>query len=158
MKRYAIICVITLLLYTVAQADVIHTCDGRKIVGKVVNQDEDTVTVKAKYGEVTIDRDDIERIEKGKLPEDTYKEKADALDKNDAEGHYELGLWCRENRLRPEAKKEFEKAIAADPEHEAARSELGYKKIEGEWLSTAQIKKRNRSKKKKESSKPDSSS
>ncbi|TET32212.1 MAG: hypothetical protein E3J72_20200 [Planctomycetota bacterium] len=150
MKRYIAVFAIVFLLYAAAQADVIHMYDGRKITGRIVSQDDETVVVRARHGEITLDRDDIERIEKGKLPEEVYEEKAGALDKGDAQGHYELGLWCKENRLRPEAKKEFKKVIAADPDHKGARKELGHTKVEGKWLTAAQIRKRNKKKKKKD--------
>ena len=135
MKRFAFACLLIFLLSTAVQGDVIHTTDGRKITGKIIREDADTVTIKARYGgEIEIDRLDIERIERGDLPEEIYEKKAKALKKDDAQGHYELGLWCRKNGLSAQAKREFEKAIAIDPEHEAVRKVLGYLKREGKWV------------------------
>lgn len=144
MRRLAVVCTLILLVCAVAQSDVIHTVDGRKITGKIVREDADTVTIKARYGgEITLDRLDIERIEKGKLPEEIYEEKAGTLDKADAQGHYELGMWCKKNSLPRQAKEEFQKAIAAGPDHEGARKELGYRKIEGKWVSAAEPRRKN---------------
>ncbi len=134
MKRLSVICIVVVLACAIAQGDVIYTCDGRRIVGKVIRENSETVVVQTRYGEIPLDRSDIVRIEEGKLPEEIYKEKAKAVDENDAQGHYELGVWCRENKLYPEAKREFIKAIAADPDHEGARKKLGYRKIDGEWV------------------------
>ena len=121
MKRLSVICIVVLLLCAFAQGDVVHTYDGRKITGRIVREDTEVVVVKTRYGEITLDKSDIERIEEGKLPEEIYKEKAKALGENDAQGHYELGKWCRENGLYPEAKNEFNRVIVANPNHEGAR-------------------------------------
>jgi hypothetical protein len=112
MKRVLVLFV-SLLLCASAVGDVIHLTDGRKITGKVVREETDQIVVKTRYGQMTIDRFDIDRIEKGSLPEEIYEEKAKALADDDAQGHYELGLWCKDNDLGKEAKGEFEKAIAA---------------------------------------------
>lgn len=134
MKRLSVICIVVLLTCAIAQGDVVHTYDGRKITGRIVSEDTETVVVKTRYGEIKIDKSDIKHIEKGKLPEEIYKEKAEKVDEKDAQGHYELGIWCRKNGLYPEAKREFIKAIAADPDHEGARKRLGYRKADGEWV------------------------
>lgn len=135
MKRMLLAAVLACLLCALAWGDVVHTYDGRKIAGKVVREEPDFVVVKTRYGgEITIDRADIERIERGKLPEEIYEEKAGALKENDAEGHYELGQWCKEEGLGKQAKEQYHKAVAANPEHEAARKALGYVKKDGKWI------------------------
>ena len=65
----------------------------------------------------------------------TYQERAKKLDAKDATGHYVLGLWCRKNGLADEARLEFEKVVALDPDHEGARQALGYVRHRGRWLS-----------------------
>lgn len=114
--------------------DVVHTTDGRRIKGKIIRKDDESVVIRTRYGDLTISRDDIERIEKSKLPEEVYAEKAKELSDDDAEGHYRLGLWCKENGLGKEAEEEFKKALEADPDHKGARSELGYSKVGGKWV------------------------
>lgn len=68
------------------------------------------------------------------LQADEYAQRAAALKDTDAEGHYKLGLWCEEQKLADCATKEFEKAIAAKPDHAAARGKLGHRKIQGLWV------------------------
>ncbi|MBW2993219.1 hypothetical protein KY317_01440 [Candidatus Woesearchaeota archaeon] len=137
MRRLLVVCAMIIILCAIALGDVIHMCDGRKITGKIIREDADSVVVKTRYGEMSIPRSDIDHIEKGKVPEEIYEEKAKALKKDDGEGHYQLGLWCKENNLNKEAKEEFKKAIAANPDHEDARKQLGYEKVEGKWVLTA---------------------
>ncbi|MBI2900763.1 MAG: hypothetical protein HYY17_11315 [Planctomycetes bacterium] len=68
-------------------------------------------------------------------PQEEYRRRAAALKDSDAEGHYQLGLWCERQKLAEPASAEFEKAIAAKPGHEGARAKLGHRKIDGVWVS-----------------------
>ncbi len=68
-------------------------------------------------------------------PRDEYTRRAKELRDSDAEGHYRLGLWCEQKKLADSARTEFEKTIAAQPGHEAARAKLGHRKIDGIWVS-----------------------
>ena len=66
---------------------------------------------------------------------DLYREKAKTVTSEDARGHYVLGLWCEENGLAAQARLEFEKVLALDPDHAGARQSLGYVKSGERWLS-----------------------
>jgi hypothetical protein len=52
--------------------------------------------------------------------------------------HYALSEWCHANKLDPERKYHLQRTIAFDPEHEAARKELGFTRIEGRWIHPEQ--------------------
>jgi hypothetical protein len=67
-------------------------------------------------------------------PEGIYQEKLAKIN-DDAKGHYELGVWCKQNKLSNEAQTQFEKVIKLDPNHEKARKELGYFKYKDEWIA-----------------------
>ncbi len=131
--RQTLVVVLGLLFLAGACAgDVVYLKDGRKLEGTVTTT-ADTVTVQTKFGPATFPRSAVDRIEKKASSEEIYAEKAKAVAVDDAKGHYELGLWCKENGLSREAKAEFEKVIAIAPEHAEARAELGYVKIDGKW-------------------------
>lgn len=49
--------------------------------------------------------------------------------------HYRLGVWARRNGFEDDARAEFRAAVAADPDHEAARLELGEVRCGAQWLS-----------------------
>lgn len=66
---------------------------------------------------------------------DHYRERAKSVAADDVQGHYLLALWCDENGLDDEAKLEFEKVLALDPDHAGARQSLGYVKSGDQWLS-----------------------
>lgn len=62
------------------------------------------------------------------------------LDKKDADGHYKLGLWAKSNGLPAEALVQFQQAIVADAEHEHARREMGFQKVDGIWRTEREVK------------------
>jgi hypothetical protein len=64
-----------------------------------------------------------------------YEEKAGALARDDVNGHYVLGLWCRGEGLAEAARLEFERVISLEPDHEGARRELGWERTADGWLS-----------------------
>lgn len=117
----------------VAAADIVHLTDGRKIEGKVI-ETGDVVKVITRMGTVTLPKDRVLRIEKKKTAADTYKDKAAALADDDAEAHYKLAMWCKENRLTREKLRELKKVIEIDPDHAKARAALKYLKIDGKWV------------------------
>lgn len=68
-----------------------------------------------------------------------YAERAGRCEER-AAAHAALGRWCRENRLEPEAKKEYDRAVALEPEHEAARKALGFERAPGgAWVPAADL-------------------
>jgi hypothetical protein len=62
------------------------------------------------------------------------------LEKKDADGHYKLGLWAKSNGLPAEALVLFQHAIVADADHEHARREMGYQKVDGIWRTEREVK------------------
>ncbi len=65
---------VLLLVPVTALADVIHMRDGRKLEGEIVGEKEETITLKMKYGTMTLRRSDIERIEKTRPAEERKPE------------------------------------------------------------------------------------
>lgn len=116
-------------------ADVVHLRDGRKLEGVVLSETGTSVVLKLKFGEQTIAKSDIERIEKKATTEQEFEEKLKAVAASDANGFFDLGVWARRRGLGPESTRCFEKAIAADPNHAKAREELGFKRFEDRWVT-----------------------
>jgi hypothetical protein len=122
--------------------DTIHTTVGGKIEGTIVEEESNgsRVVIVTKAGKQTYPRRLIEKIE---MREDnrveTYK---DALKRfgADAEGQYQLGIWCGERQYKKEATEHFRKAIAADPNHAGAREKLGYERVGEGWKTIEEIK------------------
>ena len=120
----------------VAFGDKLYLKNGNVLEGKLVRETATHYYFKMKgMGEQPIAKSQVVKVERSKSAFDEYAEKKKALAKDDAEGHYQLGLWCKENGLRNEAKAAFEAAVEIDPDHAGAREELGFVKYEGEWIT-----------------------
>ncbi len=142
MRRFAVIIALSVLLVCLATAfaDVVVLKDGRRLEGKIVKETEDTVTLRGKYGEVEISRDEIAAIERGPTSLEEYRRRASQV-KGTAEAHYELGRWCMEKGLKTEAGKHYREALKIDPAYSPAGKALGYEEVDGKWLSPDEAKK-----------------
>jgi len=69
-----------------------------------------------------------------------YEHKLEALDEDDAQDHFQLALWCKENRLYEEYREHLQKTLEIDPDHGIARNVLGYEKVGGVWLRGEELK------------------
>src|SRR5262249_54478781 len=107
---------------------VLKDASKKPIVGKVVYEDEESDTVKLSYGQTTVQKGDVDRIEDigGLVAEYEKQFKAAAT----GDDFYKLGQWVVEKGLE---KKLFydcmRKAVEKDPNHEAAHKELGDEKV-----------------------------
>lgn len=119
-----------------ALADIVHMKDGRQIEGKVIENDPKKPEIKIRVKGIvqSLKRTDVAKVEVKATKEDVYEEKSKALAAGDAQGHFELGLWCQTEGLTAQAKKAFQQAIKVDPDHEGARTALGFEKVDGQWL------------------------
>ncbi|HUW58585.1 MAG TPA: tetratricopeptide repeat protein [Planctomycetota bacterium] len=132
-RAIPVVVMLSLLFSTGLWADVVHLQDGRKIEGQVIDGG-DVVKVVTRMGTVTLPKDQVVRIEKKKTAAEIYKEKAAELADDDAEAHYKLALWCKENRLGKERVAELNKVIEIDKDHVKARAALNYVQIDGKWV------------------------
>ncbi|MFH1226697.1 MAG: hypothetical protein V1701_02185 [Planctomycetota bacterium] len=67
-----------------------------------------------------------------KSNEELYKEKAAALESSYAKGHYQLGLWCLQNKMPEQARTHFIRTLELDPEHKEAQKSLA--KLESDYV------------------------
>ena len=115
--------------------DVVHKVDGGKLRGKIVSEDKRGVTIDTPGGRLTVPRHQISRVER---EGDVFKEleaRRAKLSSTDADGFYKLGVWCQEQDLHAEAIDCFHEAIRIDYDHADARWELGFRKLDGKWVS-----------------------
>jgi hypothetical protein len=117
-----------------ALADVVHLKTGTSIEGQVTRTD-DGVVVKLPAGEMRISNDAIERIEKKTSAIEQYQKRAAAVQEDDPEAHYKLGLWAQSVGLKHQAREEFRKAVALKPGHAQAHQALGHRLVAGRWLT-----------------------
>ncbi|MBI3097350.1 MAG: HEAT repeat domain-containing protein [Planctomycetes bacterium] len=123
-----------LLTLATASADVVWLKDGSRREGRVVDQGP-SIRVITPHGSISIEKSQIDHIDAGPSPWDSYAEKAAALLPEDADGHFALAEWCGEHRMPIERQRELEAAVLANPDHAAARKALGFVLQDGRWMT-----------------------
>ena len=137
--RISVILCSLLLCSLIIHGDTIHLANGRRLEGEVVRETENVIIVRTYSGiEVEIPIADVLKIEKGASPiqkaKEELKRRLSKIPEGDADALYRLAQWCRQNRLLNDAKELLKKVIEIDPNHAAAREELGYEKVGDRWL------------------------
>lgn len=128
-----------LLISGAAFADVVHLKEGGKLEGKIVSQSETELQIATKFGIQTVQKESVASIEQTPTVLEEYEAKRKEIAQDDAEGHYQLALWCKENGLLARYNLELRDAILIDPNHEGARIELGYVFYGGRWVHTSSL-------------------
>jgi tetratricopeptide (TPR) repeat protein len=132
--KHCIAALAVIALALPAVGDVVHLKNGGSLEGQVVKTD-DGVIVKLPAGEVRISNEAVARIEEKPSQLDEYQKRLAGTKEDDAEAHYRLGAWAQSVGLRPQAKEEFEKTVALDPNHAKAHEALGHRLVDGRWMS-----------------------
>jgi HEAT repeat protein len=116
-----------------AAGDTVHLADGTDIEGEVLDLG-DVVRIRRGPASITVSKDRVLRITFAPSFESQYAARAAELRPDDAEGHAGLAEWCKARGLSAHARAEYEAAVAADPDHAAARRGLGHERVGDRWL------------------------
>ncbi|MCE9583476.1 MAG: hypothetical protein K8T20_13400 [Planctomycetes bacterium] len=135
MRLFAAAAIMLSLVSAAARAEEVLTTDGRKLVGTIASEDEERLTVLTyKDGPVEVRLSDVKSRKAGKTLYDDYAtKKADFEDT--ADGHFKLGIWCRDKGLTWQARIEWRKTVELEADNEAARKALGDKKVKDTWTT-----------------------
>ena len=139
MARFALVALLMILPALPCLGDVIHLKTGGRIDGKIMEKTDQAVKIRTRAGVVSIDRNRIERIEYKALPVEDYHQELKKLADDDILGHYALGVWCKDNRLRKQAEERFRYVLKLNPEHKDARRQLGYRRYRGRWMTAEEV-------------------
>ena len=116
-------------------ADIIQLMNGNKLEGQVVKETDDEIKLKTLVGTVTLKKDEIVKIERGLTALQQFENSVKTLKDDDTVAHYTLGVWCKEHGLTRQAREEFAKVVAADPDNIEAHRQLGHVLQGGTWMS-----------------------
>lgn len=125
---------IGLLLVTWSQADIIVLKNGGRLEGKAAERGNE-VHVTQPNGTMVIQSSDVKQIIRATTKAEVYQQLQSMLDPNDAEGHYQLALWCQENSLPQYHRSELRSVLLANPDHEKARTAMGYERYKERWVT-----------------------
>jgi hypothetical protein len=118
-----------------ARADKVHLRGGGLLEGEVARTPDGRFLVRLPSGgEAILGPEDVEKVEPGATAHEEYAARLQALDPTDADGHYLLGLFCRDRGLKREAEALFRHVIRIVPDHEGAHAALGEVPWEGRWV------------------------
>ena len=115
------------------RADVVVLKNGGKIEGRVVEKGT-VIEVHVGAGKTVVPKSEIARIQRGAVTTDEYEKRKGALRPDDAEGLYQLGLWCRKSGLADQADAAFADVMKLKPNHPGAREALGFSLVNGRWI------------------------
>ncbi len=118
-----------------AVADVLHLKTGGQVEGRLVGTEDGYYRIRTTVGVVRLPVAVVERVEPGPTVFDEYDRRlARAGDTADAQ--VELAEWCGGAGLKAEARQHYERALALDPNHVAARRALGFARVGHLWVES----------------------
>jgi hypothetical protein len=135
--------IISLATWSAGIADIVYLKDRGKLEGEVIptRDDPDHLTVKTRFGNIRVARSKIERIESTAAPaeskgkEEKGKDEAPPEFTDTADDQFKFASWLRAHGQSAEATKKLERVIELDPNHAEARKLLGYKLVDGQWMT-----------------------
>ncbi len=135
----ALLC-LSLLPPHAIHADEIWMTTGRKLDGTLTDLGNGKVRIEMSFGTLELPADQIARVERGSTAAQEVERVLAALQPGDAEGRFELALWCRDNGEATLERRLLERVILIDPDHEGARHLLGYLRLtDGTWVTEEQL-------------------
>jgi tetratricopeptide (TPR) repeat protein len=132
--KSALAAVTVFVLCAAAAADIIYLNTGGVVKGQILDEDEDRVIIKTTCGEIPVNRDNIDFIEKG-TDREILEQRLAKINKTSTDSYFDLGLWAQSVGLEKEALELFRRAIELEPDNVFARQELGHRKHQGKWLT-----------------------
>ncbi len=98
----------------IVKADIIYLKSGGKLEGKITSQTREGYEIKVKAGKLFIKIEDVEKVEEKEIdvskiysPLEEYSLRFSKIDPANAEAHFQLGMFCFENKLYEEAGNEL---------------------------------------------------
>lgn len=123
-------------------ADVIQLKNGRTLEGKVRDAENGQIEIILPYGSLTFPRDLVASVERGHTIEDEVLDRLSQLAPDDADGLYELALYCRDQSAYTLAGRLLEEVLLIDPDHPEARRDLGYVLDDDRWVTEEEYRRR----------------
>lgn len=130
-----------LLTPLLALADRVYLKDGRVIEGTIISQTETEVKIDiGKHGAaLTFKMSQVDKIDRtAGSAEQLYGGRLLLTDRKNPDSLVTLADWCAKNAMEEKAAQHFIEALALQADHARARGrlmELGYREVEGKWLS-----------------------
>jgi len=121
-----------------ARADVVHLKEGGSLEGKVVAEDETTLTLDTRFGRQAIAKSRIERVEKKATAEEELAAREAKLAPGTPDEWFALAEFAGKKGLKKDRDRLLDKVLALDPDHMGANVARGRVKHDGKWMTPAE--------------------
>jgi hypothetical protein len=142
MKRWLVAYAVLLLLTLPASAEVFVLSNGGHVVGQLVNRDQSPrkqyIIQIADGLTVVLDKSQVQKFRTPR-PDEAEYERIYPTYPDTVAGQWELAQWCRNHHLTPQGEQHLRRVVELDPDHAEARRILGYKRVEGKWVTQAEV-------------------
>jgi len=132
---------ISLALAATLVGDELFLKSGERLEGKIVSETPSHVRIQTRFGTADVERAKIDRIVKGRTPQEEYEARRSRIDMKDANALFELAIFCKQNRLPTEYKKLLQDILKLDPKHDGANRELGRIYYGDRWFTKDELEK-----------------
>lgn len=123
-----------LIPVSLSHADRLILENGNSIEG-IVEKEGDTYVVEFSTGKMKIHESEVKEVIKEETDLQRFRKRHEQINEQDADAHYELGVWAQTHGLYKQSQQEFRHAIQRNPDHTRARQELGFVKKDGQWMT-----------------------
>lgn len=127
-------------LPALATADIVELKNGGRVEGKVIDDADRTsfLVELAEGGKLTVERPQVARIITITPADEEYRRRAPTTP-DTVPAQWALAMWCRDQKLAAELQRHLQRVVELDPAHEEARQLLGFREVDGEWLTSDEI-------------------
>ena len=133
--------ILSFSLSMAAYSDEVRLTNGHMLKG-ISREEAGRVIVEMTFGTVSVPQAEVQSIVPGRTLLHEYMEYASALGGcPDACSTFDLALWAQDHGLTRQMKDQLHRTIDLDPEHEQARTMLGYVCYNGKWMTGLELKK-----------------
>jgi hypothetical protein len=140
MHSVLVVFAVSISLAATTFADTVLLRNGLRVHG-TTKSDGDDVLVQSGKRTYRFAMSKVKEIQKGESRPEEYARRSSELKATDGPGWFRLALWAKESRLS-KSTEAYERVIGIDPNHRAARRELGFERIGEEWVRGADAKRR----------------
>ncbi len=126
-----------LLCVACCAADEVVLKSGAVLRGEIVRSAEverDVLTLKLEEGTITLARNLVAQVKTDGPASAEYRRRAPSAP-DTVESQWALTEWCRDNNLADECKRHAQRVVELSPNHEEARTLLGYQREGERWVT-----------------------
>jgi hypothetical protein len=120
-------------------ADVLHLKNGETMKGEIVSETSEAYEVKVGIGVVRVAKADVSKVDRAPKEASEFETRKASLKPKDVAARWDLAKWATEQGLMKEADGLYREIVRIDPNHAEARAVLGYRLVDGKWMTDRDV-------------------